>query len=155
VAWGKVLSVSPRPGPLAVGDRVRVGGGYDMDPKWLAANPSGYEGEVVEFIPGQNENLAAVVELDHELVLPDGAGAAHSAVRGSFLVLELGWVGTDWSTPSPRIHVELLVGRPEGDPFSDRQRGAWIESHASYWILRDRPPLPPSLPPIGEPSPWP
>ncbi len=64
---------------LQVGDRVVVYGGYDMDLAWLAASPNGYSGEVVEFIPGQNSEPAAVIALDTELVLPEGAGA----VRGT------------------------------------------------------------------------
>jgi hypothetical protein len=117
---------------LQVGDRVRVSGGYDMDPKWLAANREGYEGTVVAFIPGQNEQSAAVVHLDEELTLPEGAGAAHESVHGSHLVLELGHVGTDWSTPTPRVHVELCDGPPEPRAWSDRPQGAWVESHATY-----------------------
>jgi hypothetical protein len=66
----------PRDVPnLQVGDRVRVYGGYDYQPEWLAANPEGYAGRVVEFIPGQNQLPAPVIELDEELVLPAGAGA--------------------------------------------------------------------------------
>ena len=32
---------------LEVGDHVIVGGGYDMDPPWLAASVAGYQGRVV------------------------------------------------------------------------------------------------------------
>lgn len=122
---------------LAVGDRVTVYGGYDMDPEWLADSASGYAGIVVEFIPGQNDRLAAVVELDAKLVLPDGAGAVKGMeVRGSFLVLELGHVGTTWATPTPRIHVELCADAPPPVRWQDRPQGAWVESHASYRIAR-------------------
>ena len=110
--------------PLKVGDRVIVYGGYDMDPPWLASNPAGYTGEVVEFIPGQDSDPAAVVALDQELVLPEGAGATRgNRRRGTFLVLELGHVGADWSTPTPRVHVELCDERPEPTPWQDRRRG--------------------------------
>jgi len=34
----------------------------------------GYPGTVVEFIPGQNQQRAAVIELDEELVLPTEPG---------------------------------------------------------------------------------
>ena len=122
---------------LKVGDRVIVGGGYDFEASWLAANPDGYSGRVAAFIPGQNEQLAAVVELDQTLVLSNGAGAVQGReVRGDFLVLELGHVGTDWSTPSPRIHVELCDFAPEEASWANRRQGAWVESHATYRIVR-------------------
>jgi len=117
-----------------VGDRVRVGGGYDQRPEWLTASPDGYEGTVVAFIPGHNDPPAAVIALDEELVLPSGAGAVSgSAVRGRYLVLELGHVGTDWTTPTPRVHVELCDAQPEDLPSAERRHGAWVESHATYW----------------------
>lgn len=120
---------------LQVGDRVVVYGGYDMDPAWLAASPNGYSGEVVEFIRGQNSEPAAVIALDTELVLPEGAGAVRGEeVRGRYVVLELGHVGASWSTPSPRVHVELCAERPESTRGPDRQHRAWIESHATYRV---------------------
>lgn len=113
-----------------------VYGGYDYEPEWLAESPDGYAGRVVEFIPGQNEPPAPVVELDEEVVLPAGAGAVRSSeVRGRFLVLELGHEGTDWATPTPRIHVELCDFRPEVARWQDRRQGAWLESHATYKIV--------------------
>jgi len=121
---------------LQIGDRVWVGAGYDFEPAWLAANPEGYEGRVSSFIPGQNEQPAAVILLDEELVLPAGAGAvAASEVRGRYLVLELGHVRADWSTPSARVHVELCDLEPEAKQWQDRPQGAWVESHATYRIL--------------------
>lgn len=125
------------PKPLGIGDRIRVSGGYDMYPAWLAAHGSGYVGEVVEFIPGRNKPAAAVVALDDELVLPNGAGAVEGQlVRGHFLVLELGHVGADWGTSRPRIHVELCEERPPAARWQDRRQGAWVESHATYDVIR-------------------
>jgi hypothetical protein len=114
------------PHVLAVGDRVRVFGGYDYEPKWLAGG-SGYDGTVVAFIPGQNENPAAVVRFDQEVVLSDA--------RGECAVLELGHKGTTWATPKPRIHVELCDFEPEARRWQDRRQGAWVESHATYEVL--------------------
>ncbi|MGO9496411.1 MAG: hypothetical protein ACLQA5_06820 [Solirubrobacteraceae bacterium] len=53
---------------LTVGDRIRVSGGYDYQPDWLAGG-TGYTGTVVAFIPGQNEREAAVVRFGEKLVL--------------------------------------------------------------------------------------
>jgi hypothetical protein len=121
---------------LEVGDRVVVYGGYDPEPEWLVANSAGYLGRVVEFLPGQGVNPAPLIELDDQLVLPAGAGAVRGTeVRGLFLVLELAHRGTDWSTPTPRIHVELCDFRPEPKPWPDRRQGAWVESHATYRVI--------------------
>lgn len=107
-------------------------GGYDMDPAWLAGQDDGYVGAVIDFIPGQNEQPAAVLGLDSELVLPEGAGAAHGRVAGRILVLELGHAGTDWATVRPRVHVRLSADRPERRRWQDRPQSAWVESHATY-----------------------
>jgi hypothetical protein len=131
------LPAPPRRRVLVIGDRVRVGGGYDQQPEWLATNPDGYLGQVVGFIPGQNERPATVVELDEELAvkLTDSLGENPREVRGSFLVLELGHVGTDWATTAPRIHVELCDFRPDVRAYDDRRKGVWAESHATYEIV--------------------
>ena len=121
---------------LQVGDSVVVEGGYDFEPEWLAGNADGYPGRVVAFIPGQGEDPAAVIELDEELVLINGAGAVRGReVKGRFLVLELGHVGTGWTTPTPRIHVELCDFEPEAAPWAERPKGAWVESHATYRVV--------------------
>lgn len=119
---------------LQLGDPVQVGGGYDNEPPWLASNPDGYRGRVAAFIPGQNEQPAAVIELDDELVLPEGT-VEDRQVRGRFLVLELGHAGTDWSALTPRIHVELCDFAPEAKPWDERRQGVSVESHASYRII--------------------
>ena len=121
-------------GELRVGDRIQICGGYDYEPAWLLGQPHGYvTGAVAAFIPGQNDQPAAVVRLDEELVIPRGAGeAAGRYVRGQFVVLELGHVGTDWSTPEPRVHIELCAGRPDDKRWHDRAQGVWVESHATW-----------------------
>jgi len=118
---------------LDVDDRLRVFGGYDMDPAWLAPAPNGYVGAVIGFLPGHNEQPAALVELDEEAVIPELRDLG--PVRGRYLVLELGHEGSDWSTPRPRTHVELCDFRPEAKPWKDRRQGAWVESHATWTFI--------------------
>jgi hypothetical protein len=127
---------------LQVGDRVWVGGGYDSDAAWMTAagDDLGYRGSVLEFIPGQNVQPAPVIELDDEIILPEGAGAAQGKeIRGTFLVLELATRGSDWATRRPRIHVELCDFQPESRPWEERRKGVWVESHATYDYI-DEPP---------------
>lgn len=123
---------------LALGDRVIVHGSYGFEPDWLAASGErgGYDGRVVDFIPGQNEKPAAVIDLDAEIVLPDGAGTSvGKEVRGRFLVLELAWVDHAWDRRPTRVTVELCDFRPEPSRWQDRRQGAWVESHATYEIV--------------------
>ena len=115
---------------LDVGDRIRVFGGYEMQPEWLAGAPEGYVGTVIEFLPGQGEQAAPLVELDVEADIPQLRDLGR--VRGRYLVLELGHAGADWSTTRPRTHVELCDFRPEARPWKDRRQGAWVESHATW-----------------------
>lgn len=60
--------MSRQPQTFAVGDRVVVHGGYDMDPDWLLGG-DGYTGTIRELTP-----QTAAVELDDKLELegPDG-----------------------------------------------------------------------------------
>lgn len=122
--WARPPDLGPPPEP---GQRIRVFGGYDMEPEWLAGRPNGHRGRVVGFIPGQNDKPALVVQLDEEIHV--------GGARGSVLVLEQGWVGVDWGQTSPRLHVELCDFVPEDRPFDERRRGAWAESHATYELL--------------------
>jgi hypothetical protein len=121
-------------GALRVGDRIQICGGYDYEPAWLVGQPVGYvTGTVAAFIPGQNDQPAAVVTLDEELVLPGGAGEATGRIgRGRFVVLELGHGGTDWSTPEPRVHIELCAEMPANKHWDDRLQGFWVEPHATW-----------------------
>jgi hypothetical protein len=66
---------------LRVDDQVWVGGGYDSDPAWIAAagDDLGSRGTVLEFIPGQNLQPAAVIKLDDKIILPEGAGGSSEA----------------------------------------------------------------------------
>lgn len=116
----------PERGELAVGNRVRVFGGYDMDPEWLAGG-DGYTGKVAAFIPGQNDTPAALVHFDEEIRLPQATG--------QYAVLELGHVGSTWTERRPRIHVELCDFEPEPVRWQDRRQGVWVESHATYEVL--------------------
>ena len=93
-------------GRLRVGDRVRIGGGYEDPPPWLGGRPA-VTGRVSAFIDN-----AAEVELDEPLVV-DGASYR-------VLSLRLRYRRARW-TRQGIVHVEV-AGAPH----------AWVESHASY-----------------------
>src|SRR5215468_947250 len=106
---------------LLVGDRVRLSGGYDMEPNWLQGKRN-YLGTVSAFIPSQSDAPAAVIELD-QVISVDG-------VSGRILVLQLRFVGAQWNDKNV-VHVELCDFYPEAKPWQVRRRGKWVESHAS------------------------
>lgn len=107
---------------LVVGDRVRLSGGYDYEPRWLPYGQS-YMGTLVAFMPGQNSEPAAVVKLDAPITV--------DAVTGEMLVLELRYKGASWRE-TETVHVELCSFIPEARPWQERERGKWVESHATY-----------------------
>ena len=107
---------------LHVGDRMRLSGGYDYEPRWLPYGQS-YLGTVVAFIPGQNSQPAAVVKLDRSITV-DG-------VTGEMLVLELRYSGASWQE-TETVHVELCPFVPESKAWGEREKGKWVESHATY-----------------------
>ena len=109
-------------GILSVGDRIRLSGGYDFEPKWLQGKSELF-GMAVKFIPGQNENPAAVIELD-EPISVDG-------IEGRTVVLELRFLGATWGT-TETVHIELCDFVPEDKAWQQRRQGKWVESHATY-----------------------
>lgn len=125
-------------GSLRVGDRVRVFGGYEgPDPKWLAGSPHRL-GKLTQI-----SGSAAVVELDEEIQLEGGewsdfgTGSAASlgtvtSVRGRWLVVILGWVGSVWTSPTGRVHVGVCATAPDlGEIPPGGGIGVWVESHAT------------------------
>jgi hypothetical protein len=106
---------------FTVGDRVRLSGGHEMNPKWLAGNEA-YLGIVSSFIPGQNETPAAVVKLDAQI--------ACDGVVGEFVILELRHKGATWKSRA-YVHVELCNFEPEYADWQSRLQGKWVESHAT------------------------
>jgi hypothetical protein len=111
---------------LQPGDRVKLFGGYDMDPEWLCGKNE-HTGTLIRFMPGQNPKPAAVVRLDAPLTV--------QGVTGEFLVLELRFVGARWKD-GETVHVELCDFDPEPITWKDRRRGKWVEAHASIGIVR-------------------
>ena len=98
---------------LMQGNRIRLRGGYDYDPEFLN-NPPNKErvGKVIKFIPGQNEEQAAVVKLDFPITC--------RGLTGNYLVLELRYVGQTWVTDGP-VHLELCDFVPEDKKWNDRK----------------------------------
>ena len=82
-------------GKLNIGDRIQIGGGYDMEPQWLNGKTY-YIGTVKAFIPGQSDMSATIIELDGEAVF--------GKIHGKFLVLELRYGEGVWREKET-VHV--------------------------------------------------
>ncbi len=113
---------------LQIGDRVRLSGGYDMEPAWLSGMPF-IQGTVMGFIPGQNDRPAAVITLD--------APITAEGKSGDTLVLKLRYAGAEWAS-TETVHVELCDFPPEPKRWQDRRQGKWVESHATYRLINGR-----------------
>jgi hypothetical protein len=107
---------------LEAGDRLKLSGGYDMEPRWMNGTAC-YFGTVTAFIPGQNQESAALVTLDLPIEV--------EGTTGSTVVLELRYVGQVWADTGT-VHVELCDFQPERRRWQDRRQGKWVESHATY-----------------------
>jgi hypothetical protein len=105
---------------VRIGDRVRLFGGYE-DIAWLGGRNE-VRGVVAEFIPGENDVPAVVVQLDEALHV--------RRTQGRWVVLQLRYVGATWQNVGI-VHVELLESRPPAMPRY-RPTGTHAESHATY-----------------------
>jgi hypothetical protein len=96
-----------------------------MEPPWLHGGV-GYIGRVERFIPGQSDEMAAVVRFDTPFSFEN--------VTAEIAVLELRYEGQTWSHAGT-VHVELCDFDPPPVRWQDLKRGKWVESHASYEAL--------------------
>lgn len=100
-----------------------------MTPAWLAGG-QGYFGTLERFIPGQNDNPAALVRFDESV--------AAGGVVGTYAVLELRYEGSTWGAAEQTVHVELCDFVPEARRWQDRRQGKWVESHATVALAGPR-----------------
>lgn len=111
--------------PIEIGDRIKLWGGYDYDPRWLVGK-SHHIGFVIKKIPSQNSGDAIVIELDDEINIKEG--------KGKYIILETRYEGQTWNEYGP-VHVELCDFIPDSLPFNERKQGKWIEAAASYEMI--------------------
>lgn len=107
---------------LTVGDRLRLGGGYDWNPPWLQGQQH-CMATITRFIPGQNDAPAVVAHLDAPISIDE--------VTGRVVVLELRYKGAMWESANT-VQIELCDFEPEAKTWKERRQGKWIESHATY-----------------------
>jgi len=107
---------------IEIGDRLRLWGGYDYNPEWMAGRESHF-GTVKSFIPGQNTQKAIVVALEDSIDF--------NGNHGKYIILETRYEGQTWYEYGP-VHIELCDFIPDSLPYKDRRKGIWVEAAASY-----------------------
>lgn len=116
---------------LALGDRIRLFGGYDMEPPWLRDRPEHYA-RVLSFfdneIEGRSDDsrISASIEFEHLITF--------KGVTGGFGHIMGRWAGQEWEQ-SGVVHA-YLCKEPVSSAHDITESGSvWLESHASYEVV--------------------
>ena len=112
------------------GTRLRLSGGYDMEPAWLKGRQS-YHATLLGFLDNKardnpDESRSALIEFYEEL--------RFEGLRGTHGVLSLRYVGQQWM-PNGTVHAYLLRDKIESIDQMDEATSRHMESHASYEVL--------------------
>lgn len=113
---------------LKVGDRIKLSGGYDMDPPWLKGG-NGYYAKVTGFFDNGiekrkgDERLSASIEFEEELEFKGFCGL-YGFMLGR-------WEGQKWET-SGTVHVHISNEPINNSSDITKSNSIWAESHAHY-----------------------
>ena len=115
---------------LTAGDRIRLFGGYDLDPEWLRMRPAHYatvSGFFDNEIDGRSDDsrISASIEFEEELEF--------KGVRGRYGFIMGRWEGQTWETEGV-VHVHLSDRHVSSAAEVESANTAWLESHASYAV---------------------
>jgi hypothetical protein len=113
---------------LQPGDRIRLFGGYDMDPPWLRDRDCHYATVLKFFDNGiekrkGDERLSAVIEFDEPL--------SFEGLEGKYGVITGRWEGQKWERKGV-VHVDLVDREISDSSELTKDSSRWMESHASY-----------------------
>jgi hypothetical protein len=118
---------------LEPGNRIKLFGGYDMDPPWLREHDS-FHATVLKFFDNEIENrkgderLSAVIQFDDPVTF-DGLEGKYGVILGR-------WEGQKWEKKGV-VHVHLLDREISGPSEITKDNSRWMESHASYECIDD------------------
>jgi hypothetical protein len=116
---------------LEPGDRIRLFGGYDMEPRWLGDRDC-YYATVLGFFDNRiekrtgDERLSAAIEFDQPLSF-EGLEAKFGVILGR-------WEGQRWERKGV-VHVCLVEREISDSSQITKDNSRWMESHASYECL--------------------
>jgi hypothetical protein len=113
---------------LKIGDRIKLYGGYDMDPPWVK-DGDGYYARIVSFFDNEIEGreddsrISAAIEFDEELEIKN--------FKSRFGFILCRWEGQEWDTEGV-VHVHLSNKPVTAASDISGKTSIWVESHASY-----------------------
>ena len=113
---------------LQVGDRIKVSGGYDMDPPWLKGG-SGYYATIIGFFDTMiekrkgDERLSVSLEFEEEV--------EHKGFSGKYGFMLGRWEGQRWETTGT-VHVHISNVPIHNASDITEENSIWAESHAQY-----------------------
>jgi len=114
---------------LKIGDKIEISGGYDYNIRWLRKIEAGKVLGVVKEVFGKdNSKTNAIVELDDKIKV--------DKFEGKYLILSTRYENQEITELKGTVHLELFDFYPESKPWNERKQGEWIESHASYKIIK-------------------
>jgi hypothetical protein len=114
---------------LKVGDRIKITGGYDMDPPWLKGG-TGYIAIVIGFFDNHIEKrqgdsaVAVTIEFEEEI--------EHKGFKGKYGFLLGRYADQKWIAENHGIHVHISKTPIEKSSDISKGNSVWAESHASY-----------------------
>ncbi len=112
---------------LAVGDSIKVYGGYFDEPRYLQNPKVKYKkGIVLKFIDSERGDKSAIIELDEAIV--------GDTITTKFIMISMRYENQNWATDGP-VHIVLYNQVPDFQNSAQEQRSEWIEAAASYMIL--------------------
>lgn len=115
-------------GRLRIGDRIKLSGGYDMDPPWLKGG-DGYFAKVTGFFDNEiekrkgDERLSASIEFDTEV--------EHKGIAGKYGFMLGRWENQTWDS-SGTVHIHISTVPITSAKDITRDNSVWAESHAYY-----------------------
>ena len=113
---------------LQVGDRIKLFGGYDMNPLWLFGG-EGYTAKVLSFFDNyingsENDSRMSIsIEFDEPLTLK-GLTGKYGFIMGR-------WEDQKWEDVGV-VHVHITTNKISKASDITEENSRWVESHASY-----------------------
>ena len=113
---------------LKVGDRIKLFGGYDMNPPWLFGG-EGYTAKVLSFfdncITGRkgDSSISISIEFDEPLTFKGFIGK-YGFIMGR-------WEDQKWEDAGG-VHVHITTNKISKASDITEENSRWVESHANY-----------------------
>ncbi|MGC1374991.1 MAG: hypothetical protein WA821_02130 [Anaerolineales bacterium] len=119
---------------MKTGDRVKLSGGYDMEPPWLRGG-NGYFATALGFLDNNDERragdggLSVLIEFDEVIEF--------GGLSGKYGLLDLRYTNQPWEVSGP-VHVTLLDHKIQSIEEKTKDSSRWMESHAVYQVVRNQ-----------------